>query len=298
MQVYNIPLDNTHMETTRHGTPDFPLAIYTTRISRNILGYIDWHWHTELQFCLVTEGVVEFYVNRSHFILSKGEGIFINTEQLHMAKNYNNIDSTYICLDFHPRLISGFEGSITQQKYVKPYLEKNEFAYCILHRETPWQGKILDLIEEVSSLFHSDEPDEMQITLWLGTLWHTLISSYSGLGENITNLTLTPQVRNMLEYIRATYTRALTLEEIAASASLARSTCCREFKKQMGCTIFDHILNLRLQKAAHLLSTTALNITEITLQCGFENSSYFTKKFRQQTGMSPSVYRKNITCNQ
>ena len=92
MQVYNIPLDSTHMETTRHGTPDFPLAIYTTRINRNILGYIDWHWHTELQFCLVTEGIVDFYVNRSHFILSQGEGIFINTQQLHMAKNYNNIE--------------------------------------------------------------------------------------------------------------------------------------------------------------------------------------------------------------
>lgn len=80
MQIYDIPFDQNHMETTHHGNLSFPLAIYTTQISKNILGYIDWHWHHELQFCVVIHGEVEFYVNQNHFILKEGEGIFINTE--------------------------------------------------------------------------------------------------------------------------------------------------------------------------------------------------------------------------
>lgn len=291
MQVYKIPLDANHMETTQHGSPRFPLAVYTTEIRKNILGYIDWHWHQELQFCVVTKGEVCFFVNQTQILLKAGDGIFINTGQLHKAIDHADSDGTYICLDFHPDLISGFSGSIMQTKYVLPYLKDRNFSYCVLRRDVLWQSEMLDLILAVSQEFHRENADEMQIFIWLTMLWHTFVTS--GFTQNKTcDTSVGPQVRIMLEYIRANYTGAITLDAIAKEASLAKSTCCREFKKQMGCTIFEHILNLRLQKASHLLLSSQANITEISLLCGFANSSYFTREFREKTGLSPSAYRK------
>lgn len=223
---------------------------YKHKYSKNILGYIDWHWHQELQFCVVTKGEVCFFVNQTQILLKAGDGIFINTGQLHKAIDHEDSDGTYICLDFHP-----------------------------------------DLILAVSQEFHRENTDEMQIFIWLIMLWHTFVTS--GFTQNKTcDTSVGPQVRIMLEYIRANYTGAITLDAIAKEASLAKSTCCREFKKQMGCTIFEHILNLRLQKASHLLLSSQANITEISLLCGFANSSYFTREFREKTGLSPSAYRK------
>lgn len=292
MQIYDIPFDQTHMETTHHGSFAFPLAIYTTQISKNILGYIDWHWHHEIQFCVVIQGEVEFFVNQTRFVLKKGDGIFVNTNQLHMARNLGNADSTYICLDLNPRLISGFMGSIVQTKYVDPYLKNSKMTACLLQPDESWQAVILDLLMSIHKLFHSNERDEMQICIWLSIVWHTLVTSYADCTPQPATSSISPQVRKMLEYIRANYGSPITLEQISSQASLAKSTCCREFKKQTGCTIFDHILNIRLQEASRLLLTSTMSITEVSMRCGFSNSSYFTKEFRLKTGLSPSAYRK------
>ena len=61
MQVFNIPIDEEQKETTIHGSFDFPLAVYDSVMSRNVLGYINWHWHEELQSCLVTLGTIDFF---------------------------------------------------------------------------------------------------------------------------------------------------------------------------------------------------------------------------------------------
>ena len=292
MQVYNIPLDSTHQETTQHGNFAFPLAIYTTQINKNILGYIDWHWHHELQFCVVLQCEVDFFVNQSQFLLKKGDGIFVNAEQLHMAKNHAASDSIYICLDFHPRMIAGFAGSILESKYVVPYLKKTGFTHCLLSPEIDWQKQILDLLLAVSGSFHSEQPDEMQIIIQLATVWHILITSESSTSSEKKGSTISPQVKEMLQYIRANYMNPISLDEIAEQVALACSTCCRVFKRQTGCTIFEYLLNVRLQEASRLLLSSDANITEISIRCGFSNSSYFAKEFRRKTGMSPSVYRK------
>lgn len=289
MQVYDIPLDDTHQETTKHGNNAFPFAIYTTTINKNILGYIDWHWHHELQFCMVLEGEVDFYVNQSQFLLKKGEGIFINTEQLHMAKNHEKHNSTYICLDFHPRMISSFDHSIVETKYVQPYLKKKDFSYCLLFQDVQYQKQILDLIHAISQEYHSQDRDEMHIFIQLMTLWHILIQHYQT-SETIN--TMNPHVKKMMDYIRHHYSENIGLDDIAQHVTLARSTCCREFKQQMGYTLFEYLLNVRLQEASRLLLSTDSNITEISILCGFSNSSYFTKEFKRKTGLTPTSYRK------
>ena len=58
MQVTNIPVDARNRESTRHGTHGFPMAVYNSILSRNVLGYTRLHWHEELQFCAVVQGTV------------------------------------------------------------------------------------------------------------------------------------------------------------------------------------------------------------------------------------------------
>ena len=86
MQVYNININENKMETTSHGTEEFPIAIYETILRKNILGFVDWHWHSELQFCFITSGTVRFTVNSFSADLEKGNGIFINSGIMHTSK--------------------------------------------------------------------------------------------------------------------------------------------------------------------------------------------------------------------
>lgn len=62
---------------------------------------------------------------------------------------------------------------------------------------------------------------------------------------------------------------------------MAKTYCCREFKRQMDCTVFDYLINYRILKSIELLKNHH-SITEIAYAYGFHSTSYFIKKFKEK----------------
>ncbi|MCD7949283.1 MAG: AraC family transcriptional regulator [Erysipelotrichaceae bacterium] len=291
MQIYDINLDQTKKETTQHGTMDYPIAIYTTQISKNVLGFIDWHWHKELQFCIVTKGVVSFHVNKAEIIVSQNQGIFINSSQLHQAMNYQDYDSSYICLDVHPDFISSFPGSLINDKYINPYVQNNALEYCFLSNDIDWQKDILDNLLLIYQEYENND-EEFIILIQLLTIWNLFIKNYFSTYQTTYRKDYNIRIKQMIEYITNHYHENILLDDLAKEIGISKSTCCREFKDHMDCTIFEYIMNYRLIEATKLLLSSDYNITEIAYMCGFSTSSYFIKQFKNKTGVSPYVYRK------
>lgn len=295
MQTYDIRIDRTGHELTPHGSAAFPLAVYTTTVSKNILGFIDWHWHDELQFCLVTKDSIQVSVEGDSFVLGEGEGLFINSQRLHSIVNAPGADATYICLDFHPRLVYGFDGSVVQRKYVDPYIRKEALPHLKLQQADPWASRVIDLLLQVYRSYSSDTPDELQIVILLARAWRAVvercqgIAAGAGVGEKGV---IRPQMRAAMEYVGAHLGEPISLEDIADHIGFAKSTCCREFKRQLGCTLTEYVLNARLQEASRLLLSSDASVAEVAASCGFSSSSYFITKFRAKIGTSPAAYRK------
>ena len=100
------------------------------------------------------------------------------------------------------------------------------------------------------------------------------------------------RIKQMLRYIQQNYAEALTLADIARSAMIGESECLRCFKGTIGMAPIQYVKRFRVQKAAELLSSTDERIADIGAQCGFQDSSYFTRSFREIKGMSPVEYRR------
>ena len=79
--------------------------------------------------------------------------------------------------------------------------------------------------------------------------------------------------------------------DFAEALNLSQSQCLRKLKALTGLTLNDFIRNYRLQKAKDYLHTTELSISEIALEVGFENMSYFAKVFQREFGALPSSFR-------
>ena len=293
MQTNNIINNKNKKEVTQHGSFEFPITVYKTKISENILGYIDWHWHEELQFCIVTKGNINFNVDGDSIILSEGEGIFINAKQLHQAKNYDGNDCSYICLAFHSDFISSFTGSIINIKYIQPYIDNSRINYCILKNDIEWKSIILNNILKIYEEYNKKEMGfELQIFILLIEVWNILIKSYFVSFPNNNARNNSSHIKNIISYISNHYMEKIELNDLAKEVNLSKSTCCREFKKYMSCTIFEYIINYRLLVSSDLLITTNDSISDIAYQCGFGSTSYFIERFKMKTGISPSVYRK------
>lgn len=81
------------------------------------------------------------------------------------------------------------------------------------------------------------------------------------------------------------------LTSIANELCMSQSTLYRKIKAVTGLSPLDNIKNIRLNKAAELLRTTSLNISEVCWQVGMSSPVYFRDCFKERYGMTPSAYR-------
>ncbi len=88
--------------------------------------------------------------------------------------------------------------------------------------------------------------------------------------------------------------RTLSLTEVAAHANVTEKHLCRLFTKSMGYPPMQTLALLKLQPARPLLTRTNLSIKEIAERCGFESSFYFSRRFSQVFGCSPTAFRSRL----
>ncbi|MCL2809165.1 MAG: AraC family transcriptional regulator [Treponema sp.] len=100
-------------------------------------------------------------------------------------------------------------------------------------------------------------------------------------------------LRKAERYIWMHYTRKLSLKEIATASGLSAPYFSTVFKEEMGENLSNYLNRLRVEKAASLLVSTSLPISEIAVTCGFEDQSWFSKIFRNNTGFTPGKYREH-----
>ena len=296
MQLLNIPIDQNQMETTSHGSFSFPIAVYESILAKNVLGFINWHWHEEIQFCAVTAGAVSFFVNERQYRLEQGEGMFVNSGYLHMARPEGGADSAYICLDVSHRLLSSFPGSVFDRTYVAPYLGDPALSHLPLSPAVPWQKEVLDGVFRVRALHeegafgHELEISALLCRMWLALLTHRADSGLARADGQQNNAA----AQAILSYLHLHYAEHITLEEIARAVSFSPSECCRLFKRVTGETIFSYLQSYRLAQGVSLLRRTNATVSRIAFDTGFCSTSYFIEVFKANFGQTPHRFRKSL----
>jgi AraC family transcriptional regulator, exoenzyme S synthesis regulatory protein ExsA len=95
----------------------------------------------------------------------------------------------------------------------------------------------------------------------------------------------------MEEIVQNNFTFNLTLEDYAKLACKSVPTFKREFKKIFNDSPAKWVMKKRINLAIELLENTKLSISEITLECGFENQTHFSRIFKEKVGTSPLRFR-------
>ncbi|NGP89653.1 hybrid sensor histidine kinase/response regulator transcription factor [Fodinibius halophilus] len=81
-----------------------------------------------------------------------------------------------------------------------------------------------------------------------------------------------------------------TVSQLADEVAIDRSHLSRKLKEEVGVTPAQLIRDIRLKKATHLLREDQYNISEIAYSVGFNSLSYFSRRFKEKYGVSPSAY--------
>ena len=101
--------------------------------------------------------------------------------------------------------------------------------------------------------------------------------------------------KSVISYMEHNYNQPVTLQDLADTIPCNSQYLCRFFKDIAGVSPIQYLLNYRIQKACILLETTNNPVLDIALDCGFENVSYFIRKFKEIMCCTPKAYRNNHT---
>ena len=288
-----VRIDPSGRELVEHGTTAFPAACYHDDFRRTD---VPWHWHTELEAALITEGSCVVAAGNEKHILRAGEGFFINSGVLHGCWDRDNTGCRFHSIVFHSRLVGGSLDSVFHHSYIEPLLAHPGLEMVVLRPAQPWQASALAAVERAWQHCAGGKAGyEFRARAELSELVFLLSSNLPNHPRAASARTLRDgeRIKAMLSYIHSHYAAGITAGDIAASALISESECLRCFRATIGTTPIRYLRQYRVQQAARQLLSSDTKISEIAAACGFQDMSYFTKIFREQMGCVPTAYRND-----
>lgn len=292
----NIFIDNDKMSNLSHGTPDSPISFIYDEIEKYDHGYIDWHWHPEIQFNVAMDNPVEIFMADRSVVLKKNEGIWINSGRLHMMKCGEGVSSSLVeTIVLSPEFIAHRSSSI-YHKYISSWINDKNLSFVTFYDDIDWNREIVSKIKDAFNICTADHPvNELAVRNIISDIWLIMTDHRREIpGQSVSRKMMNSQdrIKVMLSFIKANYGNHISLDDIAGSAHVSRSECIRCFKKYVDETPVSCLTNLRIKSAANMLIMTEKPVNEIAVKCGFNDMSYFSKIFKSKKGVSPSQYRK------
>lgn len=113
--------------------------------------------------------------------------------------------------------------------------------------------------------------------------------------EESSNIPQDEYVNKATKFIQNNYSYPISIEQIANYIGIERTYLFRVFKKILGISPQEYLIQYRLEKGTQLLIQSGMGITEIAYSCGFREVGYFSRCFKKKYGVSPFQYRKQNT---
>lgn len=285
-------MSNPFHENTTHGTTVFPLQVYSQHDTDGLYS-VSQHWHEEFEWVYVEYGAITLTVHGKQYSLKENEICFINSGELHEIKSTER--SLHHALVFQPKILDFEVYDLCQHNFIQP-VTGNKLLFPTVFRENEQniQAEILRHMKEIVKIYHNDHHKgalslKLQI-LNIIDLLHQNGCFYEKISTSTQEDSI-DKLKRVIEYIQKNYQNKITLEELAKICYMSPNYFCNYFHKHTGKSPFVFINEYRIQKASKLLSGYDISVSQAAEQVGFDNFSYFIKKFKEYKGVTPKQYK-------
>ena len=275
-------------ENKPHGTKDDPFSIYHIANAKRSF-QIPIHWHDEFEIIYVKSGFLTVSISGENYIGKPGDAFVVSPGNLHfMGSQTGNVD--YFTFLFPLKYISFRTDDILDDKLLEPL----NSGHLIISPEI--EDTVKEQCEQLVEIYGvKKEESQSKITAQIKTkiillqfileLWKKgfIVENDTG-GKNTVE-------KEMVSYIQQNFTGKILLKEFGEQFHLSEKYISRYFKEHFHITISQYVTYLRLEHAKQLLQDTDIPVTEVAMQSGYQNVSYFIRSFKKTYGMSPLKYR-------
>lgn len=288
-------------EIKDHGDFEYPVGVYEVNMKNMYMETVRWHWHDELEMILIHEGCGKLHVRDDSYILSEGQGLFVNQGMLHsfsIAEGSENC--IYSSVVFHPSFLFSYSQTKLCSIYLHPVISNHSLAALPLSEDAPYEKDILNLLQQIIQINRERQYCyELYTKDCLMRLWIVLLERYiskNGISSEAKDSRISmdeARAKEAIRFIEEHYADPISLDDIAASIHVSRSECCRCIRRCMKMTPFEYLMKYRIFIAAGLLCDRDFDDSLATLasRVGFNSSSYFNKLFKKYMNCTPTQYK-------
>ncbi len=233
------------------------------------------HCHTHFEIYYITKGNCCYFIENKVYHLMPGDIILIPSGVMHNTQYQNTVYSRM--------LISCSEHYIP--KIVKTHLD----SLLHLYRNPNIAKEISEIFKKIEAEHASkDDLSDDMFQSYTCILFSLLIRN-----PNLCE----PQedrhyIESALDYLQNNFTSEITLPDMSKRYFVSPEHFSRVFKQKTGFNFSEYLNILRLQKAEQMLKQlNTASMTEIATACGFNDSNYFSLKFKKYFGISPKKFQ-------
>jgi len=255
------------------------------------------HTHEFIEMKYIETGISSEYINDREFKVKKGDLLFINYGKSHSFTAPEG--SVFYNILLTPGFIS---DELTNSENAIDLLSLscfNEFSNFIEEPIITFSADEIIFIERIlSEMFREymeKKPGYEQllkscITILLIHIFRKMdLSNIIGSQNKIPN--------EILDYLDSNYNEKITINTLAKRCFYNPSYFSRIFSETYGITVTEYITQKRFEKACELLKNTNLSVEEIAVLSGFRNTSAIFSRFKNEMGITPGEYRRNVKKN-
>lgn len=286
-------------EHVTHGTPKNPLRSLHFTAGPGT-GYpdhffVERHWHEYIEILLILKGAYLVEINLEPHTLREGDLCILNSGELHQITG-SDAKGVHDAILFDPRILSFSYEDEWQETCIAPFLNRTLTIKNILHPAEPAYAVLLPLVRLLA------EQAPGRTDNWYPRCKLTLLELFAQLqfhglllpAEDTLSLRDHRRItryKTLVSYMKEHCQEPLTLQQLADLIDCNSQYLCRFFREIAGVSPIRYLIALRIDRACTLLAGTSRPITDIALDCGFENISYFIRTFRAHRGCTPREYR-------
>lgn len=245
------------------------------------------HYHPEYELTYISKGKGIRYVGMKSEEFKEGDFVLLGPNLPHCWINESTQENEKV-----EAYVIQFQGEMFENTFMK----LSEF------------GPLANLFQDAKAgiVFSAENPEDLIFKVFRETGGNRFLSFIDLLLKlhntnqryilDFMSLQANDQKRfeKVFSFIINNFKNQISLEDVAEIAMLSPSSFCRYFKKTTGKTLFEILLNYRLEAAAQMLQSSNKRINEIAFESGFEDIPYFNRSFKKWKGVNPKEWRKNV----
>jgi len=176
-----------------------------------------------------------------------------------------------------------FESRYLMYAQAVPVFEGKAFEFCsdILKALNTF------VFEYSKSMMNSDVTLDSQTEI----ITHWLIRSIFGETLDMRAVSSDYSLARAQHYIEQHYMENITVEKLAGLGYMSKTTFNRRFKKELGITPIEYLIEVRIKMAKLMLKRKENPVTDIAMRSGFGSSAHFSSCLQKNVGLTPTAYR-------